>query len=126
MLFGGRGRKRRAPPAGAARAEQAHASADDAARAVGQYLTDGAALFRVLHAIKDSRGRTTLLELEDCHSLQLLICDADAILRSPLEWVTPASFGSDDARRARSSEHPVHKVCVPEIAAPPFAGSRTG
>ena len=96
------------------------------ARSVGQYLTDGAGLFRIVHAIKDARGRTTLLELEDCRSLALILCDPETVSRSPMETVTPASFESGDATAGPLAEHPARNICSPGAPAPPFAGLQTG
>ena len=95
-------------------------------RAAGQYLTDGSGLFRVVHAIRDPGGRTVLLELEDCRTLQLILCDVDTASRGPLQPVTPASFASDDAALERLAEHPGHNICSRGAPAPPFAGLHTG
>ncbi len=95
-------------------------------RSVGEYLTDGAGLFRVVHAIEDARGKTTLLELEDCRTLQLVLCEAETLSRSQMQAVTPASFESGDASCEPLADHAARHICSPGAPAPPFAGLQTG
>jgi hypothetical protein len=66
----------------------------------GTYLTDGRSLFRVQHKITDAEGlhlQEPLLELEDCRTLELILCSASALERLGLRPVTPAA-GRDGAR----------------------------
>lgn len=66
---------------------------DDAvwAPSPGAYLTDGATLFRVEHALADSDTGELFLELEDCVTMKMLLCPARAVTASGLRSVTPAS-----------------------------------
>ena len=69
----------------------------------GTYLTDGRSLFRVQHAITEADGLhldEPLLELEDCATLELILCSAGALERLGLRPVTPALT----ARRGPGSE----------------------
>jgi hypothetical protein len=64
----------------------------------GTYLTDGRSLFRVQHAITEAEGLhldEPLLELEDCATLELILCSAGALERLGLRPVSPA--GKDSA-----------------------------
>ena len=56
----------------------------------GTYVTDGASLFRVANAIRDTRRGELLLEIEDCRTLELTLCPADAVVSLALETVVPA------------------------------------
>jgi hypothetical protein len=56
----------------------------------GAYLTNGEALFRVAHAISDGPRRELLLELEDCATLEIVLCPACSLAESGLRSVTPA------------------------------------
>jgi hypothetical protein len=56
----------------------------------GRYVTDGASLFRVANAIRDTRRGELLLEIEDCRTLELTLCPADAVVLLELETVVPA------------------------------------
>ncbi len=69
----------------------------------GTYLTDGRSLFRVQHAITESDGQhleEPLLELEDCATLELILCSAGALERLGLRPVDPAA----DSERERRGE----------------------
>jgi hypothetical protein len=60
----------------------------------GTYLTDGRSLFRVQHAITEADGldlEEPLLELEDCATLELILCSAGALERLGLRPVDPAA-----------------------------------
>ena len=87
---------------GAAAPEQlqdARAGARREPSITGTYLTDGRSLFRVQHAITEADGLhldEPLLELEDCATLELILCSAGALERLGLRPVTP----SVSARRA--------------------------
>lgn len=56
----------------------------------GTYLTDGAALFRVAHTLSDPVRGELFLELEDCTTLDLVLCPAQAVVGSGLRSVIPA------------------------------------
>jgi len=56
----------------------------------GAYLTDGAALFHVAHAISDTASGELYLKLEDCSTLEVVLCPARAVAGSGLRSVTPA------------------------------------
>ncbi len=60
----------------------------------GTYLTDGRSLFLVQHTITESEGlhlQEPLLELEDCKTLELILCSAGALARLGLRPVKPAA-----------------------------------
>ena len=60
----------------------------------GTYLTDGRSLFRVQHAITEADGLhldEPLLELEDCSTLELILCSAGALERLGLRPVDPSA-----------------------------------
>lgn len=59
------------------------------APSTGSYITDGTGLFRVADAIS-TRGEL-FLELEDCRSLELILCPAHTVARLGLRTVTPAT-----------------------------------
>lgn len=63
------------------------------APAPGAYMTDGASLFRVAHALCGSVGAELFLELEDCSTLELILCPACQVGALGLRSVTPASVG---------------------------------
>ena len=56
----------------------------------GAYLTDGAALFHVAHTISDSASGELYLELEDCSTLEVVLCPAHAVAGSGFRSVAPA------------------------------------
>jgi hypothetical protein len=57
----------------------------------GAYVTDGASLFRVAHAIRDPRGGEVILELEDCRTLEVILCSASVVAELRLHMVTPGA-----------------------------------
>jgi len=70
----------------------------------GTYLTDGRSLFRVQHAITEAEGlhlEEPLLELEDCSTLELILCSAGALERLGLRPVSPSDRGELPAARER-------------------------
>ncbi len=72
----------------------------------GTYLTDGRSLFRVQHAITEADGlelEEALLELEDCSTLELILCSAGALERLGLRPVSPSG---EDAAQARTGDAP--------------------
>jgi hypothetical protein len=75
-----------------------------AAAPVGTYLTDGRSLFRVQHAITDADGLhlhgDALLELEDCRTLELILCSAGALERLGLRPVRPSQARLDADRQS--------------------------
>ncbi len=84
----------------AARQEEPHADREPSV--TGTYLTDGRSLFRIQHAITEADGLhldEPLLELEDCATLELILCSAGALERLGLRPVDPAADG--DGERAR-------------------------
>jgi hypothetical protein len=59
----------------------------------GAYVTDGTSLFRVAHgSLDDGRGEL-LLELEDCRTLELVLCPAHTLTRAGVRSVTPLAAG---------------------------------
>jgi hypothetical protein len=83
--------------------EEAHPLQGGEPSVTGTYLTDGRSLFRVQHAITEADGLhldEPLLELEDCATLELILCSAGALERLGLRPVTPSLA----ARRARGAE----------------------
>jgi hypothetical protein len=58
------------------------------APSTGAYITDGTGLFRVADAI--STRSELFLELEDCRTLELILCPARTVARLGLRTVTPA------------------------------------
>jgi hypothetical protein len=63
-------------------------SAKDAP-AAGAYLTDGGTLYRVAHLLSEGPGGETFLELEDCSTLELVLCPLRTALG--LRAVTPTT-----------------------------------
>jgi hypothetical protein len=75
----------------------------------GTYLTDGRSLFRVQHAITEADGLhldEPLLELEDCATLELILCSAGALERLGLRPVSP----SDDREPGHSQQPAVDLI----------------
>lgn len=60
------------------------------ALAVGAYLTDGAKLLRVAHTLPCSVEGERFVALEDCVTLEIVLCPARTIMESRLRPVTPA------------------------------------
>ena len=58
------------------------------APSTGAYITDGTGLFRVADALS-TRGEL-FLELEDCNTLEIILCPARTVARLGLRTVTPA------------------------------------
>jgi hypothetical protein len=74
----------------------------------GTYLTDGRSLFRIQHAITEADGlhlEEPLLELEDCATLELILCSAGALERLGLRAVDPSSDGERERRAGPDSGH---------------------
>ncbi len=59
----------------------------------GAYLTDGGTLFRVEHTLADNVNGELFLELEDCSTLEVVLCPARAIGALGLRAVMPALAG---------------------------------
>ena len=60
---------------------------------IGLYLTDGRSLFHVEGAIRDPSGGALLLELENCGTLELIVCSHGAVDGLDLHPVSPATEG---------------------------------
>jgi hypothetical protein len=65
-------------------------AATDAVPADGTYLTDGVTLLRVEGTFTAIAGNP-LVELEDCRTLEIILCPARRIARLGLLEVTPVS-----------------------------------
>ena len=75
----------------AASSSPAVAAIDDTvcAPSPGSYLTDGARLFLVTYAISDSAKGELYLELEDCGTLEIVLCPVRALAELGLRAVSP-------------------------------------
>ncbi len=85
--------------------------------ATGTYLTDGRSLFRVQHAITEADGldlEEPLLELEDCATLELILCSAGALERLGLRPVDPSAEGQGSGREA-SGTRDAHGLPIPPV-----------
>jgi hypothetical protein len=79
---------RRAGPAGSSNQESS-AGESSAMPFDGGYLTDGEALFRIARTlVVDARG-DLLVELEDCATLELIVCSARSVAELGLRPVQP-------------------------------------
>lgn len=56
----------------------------------GTYLTDGKALFHVERTLLDGPQGELFVELEDCHTLDLIFCSARSVAALGLRTVLPA------------------------------------
>jgi hypothetical protein len=101
------------------RHEEAHAPEPESPRPVeepapsitGTYLTDGRSLFRVQHAITEAEGLhldEPLLELEDCATLELILCSAGALARLGLRPVSPSGGSAPELPADQRSDLPEH------------------
>lgn len=59
-------------------------------REAGRYLTDGINLYRVVDALRGSRGHP-VVGVEDCRSLELILLPADEFRALRLRLVRPAA-----------------------------------
>jgi hypothetical protein len=60
----------------------------------GGYLTDGETLFRIERTlVEDARG-DLLVELEDCATLELIVCSAHSVAELGLRPVQPLTLAS--------------------------------
>lgn len=57
--------------------------------AAGDYVTDGSSLFRVEHTLADERSGELYVELEDCGTLELIVCSARALAARRLRCISP-------------------------------------
>ncbi len=64
----------------------------------GDYVTDGFSLFRVEHTLADERGGELYVELENCGTMELIVCSVQALAAGPLRCVEPV-------RRERLTRH---------------------
>jgi hypothetical protein len=55
------------------------------------YLTDGRALFHVERTLLDDPHGELLVELEDCATLELIVCSARSVAELGMRPVAPAS-----------------------------------
>jgi hypothetical protein len=53
------------------------------------YLTDGRALFHVERTLVDDPKEELLVELEDCATLELIVCAASSVAELGMRSVTP-------------------------------------
>jgi hypothetical protein len=53
------------------------------------YLTDGRALFRIERTLFDDPRGELLVELEDCATLELIVCSARSVAELGMRPVTP-------------------------------------
>ena len=60
----------------------------------GGYLTDGETLFRIERTIVESAGGDLLVELEDCATLELIVCPARSVADLGLRPVQPLALAS--------------------------------
>ncbi len=58
------------------------------------YLTDGRALFHVERTVLDEPSGELLLELEDCATLELIVCSARSLVELGMRPVEPLAPGS--------------------------------
>jgi len=86
-------RRRATDDAGTGHARRGTAAAPEAsepAPAVGSYLTDGRRLLRVAHTLPCVGGGGRFLALEDCRTLELVLCRASALATRRLRPVVPS------------------------------------
>jgi hypothetical protein len=57
--------------------------------AAGDYVTDGSSLFRVEHTLADERSGELYVELENCGTLELIVCSARALAARRLRCISP-------------------------------------
>lgn len=83
-------RRRPAPGLSPAAAAACESGAPGSSRlSAGSYVTDGRSLFRVQHgSLQGPRGEL-FLELEDCRTLELVLCPAHALNEAEIRWVLP-------------------------------------
>jgi hypothetical protein len=72
-------------------AERRPPSESDPRLAVDSYLTDGVKLLRIAHTLPCSVEGELFLALEDCATLEIVLCPARALGESGLRPVTPAA-----------------------------------
>ena len=83
----------------------------------GTYLTDGRSLFHVQHTITEADGlhlEEPLLELEDCATLELILCSAGALERLGLRPVEP-SGGGERRRREETGGRRAGPLPIPPV-----------
>lgn len=61
------------------------------APAPDSYFTDGTMLYRVVQILSDNLKGELFLELEDCGTLEVVLCPVRAMRRLGLRSVTPAA-----------------------------------
>jgi hypothetical protein len=55
----------------------------------GGYITDGRTLFRVEHMHSNPRSGEMFVELENCTTLELIVCPVDRLCARPVRCVIP-------------------------------------
>ncbi|MGH2879955.1 MAG: hypothetical protein ACRDK4_10175 [Solirubrobacteraceae bacterium] len=58
----------------------------------GGYLTDGRALFHVERTLLDNPHGELLIELEDCATLELIVCSAKSVAELGMRPVEPLTL----------------------------------
>jgi hypothetical protein len=94
------------PPLESAAAGLPPAALEHALSLIGTYVTDGRSLFHVQHAIWDRAGGAPLFELENCGTLELLVCQCDALDSLRLRVAVPAESAFDIRRCAAEADDP--------------------
>lgn len=61
----------------------------------GSYVTDGRSLFRVQHGSLHGLAGELFLELEDCRTLDLVLCPAHVLDEAEIRWVVPVEAETD-------------------------------
>jgi len=74
-------------------AREAETANKAVAPAPGSYLTDGIHLFRVAQTLPDRIAGELVVTLEDCHSLEIVLCPLRALTDRSIRSVKPAHAG---------------------------------
>ena len=61
----------------------------DCAVSAGDYVTDGCSLFRVEDTLVDERSGELYVELENCGTMELIVCSARALADRELRGISP-------------------------------------
>ena len=60
----------------------------------GGYLTDGEMLFRIERTLVEDEHGDLLVELEDCSTLELIVCSARSVAELGLRPVQPLAYSA--------------------------------